>query len=40
MIRKIANGQPAGWFGFAVLGAYLVIFGTIAVIFIYKKKNL
>ena len=40
MIRAIANAQPPGWFGFAVLAAYLVVFGAIAVIFIYKKKNL
>jgi hypothetical protein len=40
MIRSIANGEPACIFGFIVLAAYLAIFGTIAVVFIYKKKNL
>ncbi len=40
MIRAIANAEKPGWFGFAVLAAYLVVFGAIAVIFIYKKKNL
>ena len=40
MIRSIANGEPAGTFGFIVLAAYLAVFGTIAVVFIYKKKNL
>ena len=40
MIRAIANGQSPGWVGFAVLCAYLVVFGLISVIFIYRKKNL
>ena len=40
MIRNIANGQDPGWFGFAVLAGYLVVFGSISVIFIYRKKNL
>lgn len=40
MIRAIANGEEPGWLGFAVLGAYLVVFGLISVAFIYKKKNL
>ncbi len=40
MIRSIANAEQPGVFGFVVLGAYLVIFGLIAVAFIYKKKNL
>ena len=40
MIRAVANGQGPGAFGFAVLAAYLAVFGTISVIFIYKKKNL
>ena len=40
MIRSIANGLRPGAFGFIVLGAYLVIFGLISVVFIYKKKNL
>ena len=40
MIRSVANRQPAGVFGFAVLIAYLIVFGAISVAFIYKKKNL
>jgi len=40
MIRNIANGLDPGWFGFAVLAGYLVVFGSISVIFIYRKKNL
>ena len=40
MIRAIANRESPGWFGFAVLGAYLLIFGVISVVFIYRKKNL
>ena len=40
MIRAIANAEKPGVLGFAVLGAYLVIFGLISVVFIYKKKNL
>jgi ABC-type polysaccharide/polyol phosphate export permease len=40
MIRAIANAEQPGAFGFIVLGAYLVIFGIISVLFIYKKKNL
>jgi ABC-type polysaccharide/polyol phosphate export permease len=40
MIRAISRGDAPGWFGFAVLLVYLVIFSVIAVVFIYKKKNL
>ncbi len=40
MIRAIANREPPGLFGFAVLAAYLVVFGIISVVFIYRKKNL
>ena len=40
MIRAIANREAPGIFGFAVLGAYLLIFGAISVVFIYRKKNL
>lgn len=40
MLRAVAYGERAGWVGFAVLGAYLAVFGTISVVFIYKKKNL
>ena len=40
MIRSVANRQPTGVFGFAVLIAYLAVFGAISVAFIYKKKNL
>ena len=37
MVRAIAHGVAPDWFGFAVLGTYLVVFGTIAVVFIYRK---
>ncbi len=40
MIRAIANAQTPDYIGFLILGLYLVIFGSISVIFIYKKKNL
>lgn len=40
MIRGIANGDGFSYTGFIILGAYLVIFGSISVMFIYKKKNL
>lgn len=40
MIRLVANGKETGFFGFVVLFAYLVIFGLLAVGFIYRKKNL
>ena len=40
MIRAVAYGERPGAFGFVVLGVYLVVFGAISVIFIYKKKNL
>ncbi len=40
MIRSISNGEASGWFGFIVLFAYLLVFGLIAVGFIYRKKNL
>ena len=40
MIRSIANGEPPGSTGFIVLAAYLLVFGAISVVFIYKKKNL
>jgi len=40
MIRAISNGEAPGIFGFAVLLAYLAVFGVISVVFIYRKKNL
>lgn len=40
MIRKIAHGEHPGFFGFMVLGLYLAVFGLMAILFIYKKKNL
>ena len=40
MIRNISNGLAPGVFGFGVLLAYLVVFGLISVVFIYRKKNL
>ena len=40
MIRAIANGEDPGRIGFAVLAAYLLVFGLLSMNFIYKKKNL
>lgn len=40
MVRDISNGLSPGFFGFGVLFAYLVVFGLISVVFIYRKKNL
>lgn len=40
MIRAIANREAPGLFGFAILAAYLAVFGIISVVFIYRKKNL
>ncbi len=40
MIRAIANGQPPDVIGCVILGAYLVVFGLISMVFIYRKKNL
>lgn len=40
MIRAIANAERPGFIGFVILGLYLLVFGIIAVVFIYKKKNL
>ena len=40
MMRAVAYGGAPTAFGFAVLFAYLAIFGAISVIFVYKKKNL
>lgn len=40
MIRAVARGDAPGLFGFAVLGVWLLAFGALSVLFIYKKKNL
>ena len=40
MIRSIANGQAPDYRGILVLAAYLLVFGLISVLFIYRKKNL
>ena len=40
MIRAIANGEDPGWIWFAILAAYLLVFGLLSMNFIYKKKNL
>ena len=40
MVRAIAHGEDPGTIGWFVLLAYLVVFGTISFLFIYKKKNL
>ena len=40
MVRSIANGEAPGCFGFIILLCYLIVFGAISVLFIYRKKNL
>ena len=40
MIRSIAGGSKPGVTGFLILLGYLLVFGCISVVFIYKKKNL
>ena len=40
MIRSISNGVQPGAYGFIVLFAYLLVFSSLSVWFIYKKKNL
>lgn len=40
MVRSISNGEAPGIFGFFVLITYLLVFGFISVLFIYRKKNL
>ena len=40
MVRSIANGEAPGYFGFIVLICYLIVFGAVSVLFIYRKKNL
>ncbi len=40
MVRSIARGGSPTVFGIAVLLVYILIFGTISFVFIYKKKNL
>lgn len=40
MIRNIANGMAVECTGFLILACYLILFGSLAVMFVYKKKNL
>ena len=40
MIRAIAWGQEPFWGGIGILCIYLAVFGSIATVFIYRKKNL
>ena len=40
MIRSIANAETVNYTGMIILTGYLIVFGLISVIFIYKKKNL
>ena len=40
MLRSIAAGEKAGYTGFLILTAYMVVFGALAFAFLYKKKNL
>ncbi|MGN0363324.1 MAG: ABC transporter permease, partial [Bilifractor sp.] len=40
MIRNISAGESAGWTGIVILLIYQAVFSLLAVLFIYKKKNL
>lgn len=40
MVRSISAGGSPTVFGFAILIAYMLVFGSISFAFIYKKKNL
>ena len=40
MVRSISNGEAPGTFGFCILFLYLLVFGFLYVLFIYRKKNL
>ena len=40
MIRSIAQGEAPELIGFAVLAGWLLVLGSISVVFIYRKKNL
>ena len=40
MVRSISNGEAPGTFGFCILFLYLLVFGFLSVLFIYRKKNL
>lgn len=40
MLRSIAAGEDCGYTGILILGIYLLVFGTLAFAFLYKKKNL
>ena len=40
MLRSIAAGEDCGYTGLLILGIYLLVFGTLAFAFLYKKKNL
>ena len=40
MIRTVANHESIGYEGIVILFIYLIIFSGIAMIFIYKKKNI
>ena len=40
MLRSIAAGEDCGYTGILILGVYLLVFGTLAFAFLYKKKNL
>ena len=40
MLRSIAAGDGCGYTGILILGVYLLVFGALAFVFLYKKKNL
>ena len=40
MVRSIAEKQATDYTGVLILFAYLIVFGIISVVYIYKKKNL
>ena len=40
MLRSIAAGEKCGYTGIMILMGYLTVFGALAFVFLYKKKNL
>lgn len=40
MLRSIAAGEKCGYTGIIILMGYLTVFGVLAFVFLYKKKNL
>lgn len=40
MLRSLSHGESAGGFGIVILLLYIVFFGALSTLYIYKKKNL